>query len=319
MAKMVSSFMKFLTAEIYIVPLVVTGVFYNVYLSLSIPLLSTGIVKQMPNPIFVMLPAFVILLYVIHRIKTKFLLSANPGEMVWKVRNGKVVEVSRKYVWRFDDESEFYGVFPIIEGSKIVVSGTIPYTVAETQLIIPYRVTLPFKHGANRYQEIFEVFKQTADDGKINIEAVVRGFVEHHAESRLFHLGNDERRDIKRVLEEVLAVPDRFKEMVCFSECRLQYKNPDQGLILEFTPGLESGSPGFDQPEGESRESEQDQGQDVDQHHEQEHGQDVAQHHEQDRDQDVAQDREQELEKDPEKEVEDGQKTEAPDHGQRDP
>jgi hypothetical protein len=314
MAKMVSSFMKFLTAEIYIVPLVVTGVFYNVYLSLSIPLLSTGIVKQMPNPIFVMLPAFIILLYVIHRVKTKFLLSANPGEMVWKIRNGKVVEVSRKYVWRFDDESEFYGVFPIIEGSKLVVSGTIPYTVAETQLIIPYRVTLPFKHSSNRYQEIFDVFKQTADDGKINIEAVVRGFVEHHAESRLFHLGHEERRDIKRVLEEELAVPDKFKEMVCFSECKLQYKNPDQGLILEFTPGLESGSSGFDLPKGESRELEKDHGQDVDQHHEQDHGQDVEQHLEQD----VPQEHELDLEQDPEKEVGDDQKTQAPDHGQRD-
>jgi hypothetical protein len=237
MGKIISSFIKFLVAEIFIVPVVVTGVLYNIYLSISIPLLATGIVKSMPNPLFVLIPVFLILLFVIHRIKAKFLFSANPGEMVWRVRDGKVVEVSRRYVWKFDDEMEFYAVFPIIQGNKMVISGTIPYTVSNTQLIIPYSVILPFKNGRNRYQEIFEVFKGAASNGRINIETAVRGFVEHHAESRLFQVGDEARKDVKRVLEEVLAVPDIFKKMVCFGESKLQYKNPDQGLILGFTPG----------------------------------------------------------------------------------
>jgi hypothetical protein len=237
MAKVISACIKFLVAEIYIVPLLVTAVFYNIYLSISIPLLATGIVKSMTNPLFVLVPAFLILLYVLHRIKAKFLFSAKSGEMVWRVRDGKVVEVSRRYVWKFDDDTEYYAVFPIIHGNQIVISGTIPYTVSKTQLIIPYCVILPFKYSKNRYQEIFEVFKGTARNGKINIETAIKGFVEHHAESRLFQVGIEERSDVKKVLEEVLAVPDIFKKMVCFGESKLLYKNPDQGLTLEFTPG----------------------------------------------------------------------------------
>jgi len=250
MTKMFSSFMKFLVAEIYIIPLVTTGIFYNVYLSISIPLLSTGIVKQMPNPAFVLFPAFLIQLYVIQRIKAKFLITANAGQMVWKVREGKVMEVSRKYVWKFDEEVEIYKFFPVLQGNEIVISGTIPYTVSETQLLIPYTVVLLFKYGKNRYQELFDVFKGFARDESLNIESVVKGFVEHHAEARLVQVGDEERRDIKRVLEEVLAVPDKFKDMVCFGESKLQYKNPDQGLILTFTPGQQSTPKNSDQPMG---------------------------------------------------------------------